>query len=515
MITFEIESVNKAEAPLETIKQHKIFEKLILNKVKASANYVDQDHLDAFCQIVAQNDSLDDLVYMGNHAFIRGMHRAYAEHRPFSISPDMIWLLISQGFAKHINNNSEKFRHHFTHSDQKEEIIFEDNRIRLCDPESPWEELFPQFMNEFRQRVGDDLVDCLEANFSTTGLTEKIASQITIMEALKSYYEYIQSYCICGIPELTIEGTKEDWQEIIKKLEGLRKYELDWWIDGMIPLLEEFVNVFEGTIIKTFWQHMFKMHSEDYYGAPDIVDGWILKFYPYLKNGEKLGESIEISFLGPEGLSEEFVVTDFKQRAVSLDGSFKDTPLELWAGFIGLEQNKETLGLRPKIGWMIRKDNHNDLAAQLKLKGEYGFGLTNLDHFPMELLELNKIDELQLCFKNKIEIPKAFKNTKIKIFTLYGKINFIEKYRLFKLFPNTHFSINGKSFGLPYDKDSNTIEVGAFKRLIYLQQRKWKDHWKTLLVKLRIRPEIDELTGLPIYRKKKDDKELDDHFFGR
>ena len=503
MITFEIEPVERAKTSLETTSQHHIFEKLILNKVKASANYVDQEHLDAYCQIVAQNDSLDDLVYMGNHAFIRGMHRAYAEHRPFCISPDMIWLLISQGFAKHINNNSEKFRHHFTHSDQKEEIIFEDNRIRLDEPESPWEELFPQFMNEIRQRVGDNLVDCLEANFSTTGLTEKIASQITIMEALKSYYEYIQSYCICGIPELTIEGTKEDWQEIIKKLEGLRKYELDWWIDGMIPLLKEFVKVFEGTINKTFWQHMFKMHSEDYYGAPDIVDGWILKFYPYLKNGEKLGESIEISFLGPEGLSEEFVVTDFKQRAISLDGAFKDTPLELWAGFIGLKQDKETLKLRPRIGWMIRKNNQKDLSTQLKLNGNYGFGLANLDHFPIEILEFDKIENLELHFKNKIEIPNELSKVTISQLRIHGKITFLEKYRLLKLFSATDLFINDKSYWLFRDEAYEIVEASPIRRLLYIDKDKLKWKWQEMLIKLRLKPEVDPYTGLPIDKKEK------------
>lgn len=38
------------------------------------------------------------------------MYQAYADHRPFVLSPDMIWLLISQGFARHINANQESMR---------------------------------------------------------------------------------------------------------------------------------------------------------------------------------------------------------------------------------------------------------------------------------------------------------------------------------------------------------------------------------------------------------------------
>src|SRR5262249_48555239 len=35
------------------------------------------------------------------HPLIAALHRAFCDHRPLSLSPDMIWLLIAQGVANH------------------------------------------------------------------------------------------------------------------------------------------------------------------------------------------------------------------------------------------------------------------------------------------------------------------------------------------------------------------------------------------------------------------------------
>ena len=49
----------------------------------------------------------DSLIFFGTNSFYKGMINAYASHRAVVLSPDVIWLLISQGFAAHVNLNSE------------------------------------------------------------------------------------------------------------------------------------------------------------------------------------------------------------------------------------------------------------------------------------------------------------------------------------------------------------------------------------------------------------------------
>ena len=52
----------------------------------------------------------DSIQYMGEDAFYRTLVRAYAYHRPLVLSPDMIWLLISQSFGEFISKNAEQLR---------------------------------------------------------------------------------------------------------------------------------------------------------------------------------------------------------------------------------------------------------------------------------------------------------------------------------------------------------------------------------------------------------------------
>ncbi len=38
------------------------------------------------------------------------------------------------------------------------------------------------------------------------------------------------------------------------------------------------------------------------------------------------------------------------------DANGETTDLTLWAGFVGIAQDKETFALRPEIGWFITRD---------------------------------------------------------------------------------------------------------------------------------------------------------------
>ncbi|KAH0802665.1 DUF4419 domain-containing protein [Histomonas meleagridis] len=63
-----------------------------------------------------------DYVNYGNNTVFQGFISAYKRHYPFTLSPDIVWLLILQGFSRHINNNSEKFRSSFVDFQGKKEL---------------------------------------------------------------------------------------------------------------------------------------------------------------------------------------------------------------------------------------------------------------------------------------------------------------------------------------------------------------------------------------------------------
>ncbi len=127
----------------------------------------------------------------------------------------------------------------------------------------------------------------LSRTSSTTTPVEKIASEITIMHAMKSYFDYILMFIGCGIPEITLQGTTEDWEKVLAKTQQLSRYDLSWWTKELEPILKKIIATSKGEIDKTFWRNMFKYHTQKKYGAPNIVDGWIVKFFPYDKDGKR------------------------------------------------------------------------------------------------------------------------------------------------------------------------------------------------------------------------------------
>jgi len=84
-----------------------------------------------------------------------------------------------------------------------------------------------------------------------------------------------------------LKGTTEDWQKILDWTQKLGKYDLKWWTNELEPILEQFIDVSKGDIDKDFWRNMFKYHSQKKYGAPKVIDCWIVKFFPYDKDGKR------------------------------------------------------------------------------------------------------------------------------------------------------------------------------------------------------------------------------------
>ena len=44
----------------------------------------------------------------------------------------------------------------------------------------------------------------------------------------------------CGIQEITLLGTEEDWIKLKDKVQKLREYDCDFWIDQLEPVIEQF-----------------------------------------------------------------------------------------------------------------------------------------------------------------------------------------------------------------------------------------------------------------------------------
>lgn len=331
--TYQIEKLSKPNNLLQTVLPDKLYENIEGKEfVKLSVT--------------------DPLVVKGMHPVIGGYLQAYQEHRPITLSPDIAWLLICQGFSQHVNNNVEELRNKFVNFEGKQTIVVKRFVSEETDLHTfPWESVFPEFVEKVGGYVGEELTRTLTADFTTTTPNSLIASQITILDAMKGYMSYKVIMVGCGIPAVTIEGSVKDWQKILEKLNTLAKYDLEWWVKELQPVIKEIIKTKSGQFNKDFWMQMIRFHKQGLYGAHEDIDGWFLKFYPYLSDKSR---SKMTSIKSLNVLPKEIVSVPFVFEAESVDGvASKTLDMEFWAGFMGLQQNDLTYNLKPEIGWAI------------------------------------------------------------------------------------------------------------------------------------------------------------------
>jgi hypothetical protein len=397
------------------------------------------------------------LIDGGHHAFLYGLYLAYAEHRPFTLSPDMIWLLILQGIANHVNFSHEAGNNLFPQLQEPRTITIENNKIKLGDPESPWHETTEALSKEVEQIVGSEIVGELRADFSTTTTAAKVVSEITILDTFKPYFTYQTRMSICGIPELKLEGSVADWNHVLEKLEVLKKYDLKWWYDDLKPIITKIKNTAEATIDNEFWMHIFKVHTVEDYGPPNRIDGWITKFFPYDRDGERInlkevgGFQVEDIF---KKLPTQVVSVDFKHLLCDATGVvIETTPLEYWGGFMGVSQEANSHFLKPEINWFIsyptsiferygdseEEDSHFPPSRKIH----------NLTTIPEEIFRVNEWHVLELNFLGKVDIPERMATLTCNILIINGIISEETIKRLCSYFDLTKriLMINGKKYG--------------------------------------------------------------------
>jgi hypothetical protein len=446
-IVIKIESLSKPEKPLWTTSKEAVWEYLI----RAESKIYSYEKIPFDCNIIAVGEVPDTLVNEGFHPFLWGMYEAYSQHRPFVISPDMINLLICQGFSKHVNVNSEALRDKFTDSKEKTALFVCADGDLVYDSVN-WGLLFNQFSDQIAAYAGQELVDAMTNDFTTTGLAERIASQITLMDATKPYFDFYVTYAICGIPEVTLLGTTEDWQKIYDHLNVFESYDLKWWTSELKPVLSKIIETTQGKKDIGFWRNMFKVHTSKEYGDLGSADGWILKFFPYDSDGNRLSmKKLKVDDI--KELPHEMVKVEVYYQITDGINLLKEIPLEVWAGFVGLEQNNEDFTLKPIISWMVRKNDLDDSAMVKKIQkrntpeGSFdGLILTELTEVPLVLKHFDMFFRLGLCFKDKVFIPEWMKDIEIGFLTIEGDISSSEKKKIKEWFPKTDITINKKHY---------------------------------------------------------------------
>ena len=344
--------------------------KLTFSGQDVAISILAEDHLPKEKLVTSSFSDLKNLKAWDKDNFYQCVVYAYACHKSLALSPDMIWLLISQGFARYVNAHAEELRPKLVDHTGKMDLV-----VQFKTKKDDWPKLIEGFASQIDQHTKGEIAKTITANFTTTGPVERVASQITLMESAKKYFNYIAMRLSCGIPSITIQGTPNDWEAVLSKTKKLEEYGLGEWTKSLEPILQEFIRASEGRPNQQFWKCMVKQQpTEKLKGGgcsmdkPTELDGWFLKLFPD-ENGEILSSTPHT-----KNMASEMVVVGFKYRIVDhlTNAVLGEKPMELRAGFIGAEEDSKTNTLTPKIGWLVNNAlSEEEIKEKQEKKGEW------------------------------------------------------------------------------------------------------------------------------------------------
>jgi Domain of unknown function (DUF4419) len=306
------------------------------------------------------------------HPLIGAVSLAFSQHRPLVLSPDAIWLTIAQGVAQHVRDNAERLRPRVVRHAGNKPIVL--SVISVPETAEQWATAIDGLRERLAKEIGDGRATLFECNFSTSTPTDRLASQVVLLDAYSPYFRYEMRF-ICGIPSVTLTGTPADWREIEKRLDVLEELDLHDWCSRLRPIIREMIASAEGTPNIALWKRIY--NPKDAYGG-DHVTGWITRLYPYVGEQRKPNPMLKFEMDEPKEVTGLFakLVSMIKKppdlpgvplssfpntlSRISVrisDGREVETPVSdrrvsLFAGLVAIAVD-ERGAVRPISGWHV------------------------------------------------------------------------------------------------------------------------------------------------------------------
>jgi hypothetical protein len=376
-VTFAVDDVAPASSPLKTCKPPEAVRALLdAPPGRFAADESAQGNPTHGRVEACWSYALDCVAAIGHHPLIAAAHLAFSGHRPLVLSPDAIWVTITQGLAQHVRLSPEDYRALLVRHEGKRQLTVERDDLHRGSPENPWAEVVADFVAQLRREIGE-LAERLVCDFTTTGPVERTVSQVALLDVLQPYFSY-NVVCICGIPSVTLEGTPADWRKLRERVELLAPFGLDWWLRELRPICDQFVRAAAGDVDRRHWRRLYKVRAV--YGA-EVINGWLGKLFPYTKDlatgtfsrrNDLLDPQVEAEIrqleaaearegrdkpprFGAPGITAEALPRGLSQVPFTLSDRNGKRAMELVAGSVVVTQAGETGALRPTLGWAVRE----------------------------------------------------------------------------------------------------------------------------------------------------------------
>lgn len=214
-------------------------------------------------------DSAPDVVW--HHGLYDYLALCWRNHYGVVITPDMIWYSILAEMAAVIKKQPDTWAHLFTTKPgAKQHIIVMTGKVEEIDPVAVvalLEDKVPVQTSTFLPR------------FTTTTDNSHLARCIAFCDLVSPYYSY--GTMLCGIPAIRIEGTLDDWSQILFCLDQLKRLSvtrpMSEYIDRCALHVVNFQEAVDGNTKIGEWDSFLKVRKCGS-GSQYEMDGWITRF---------------------------------------------------------------------------------------------------------------------------------------------------------------------------------------------------------------------------------------------
>ena len=303
-------------------------------------------------------------------SFIISSLTAWSNHYPFRFRAEHLWILILQAVAIHVDKNAEKLRSKYVKHDDKMTLKVD---VSMNPSYEEYVSIIKQFAEQIDKNTVKDTCELFDCDFTTSTLTEKLATKVTIMDICKNYFNYMMM-TRCGFPQITLDGTKQDWIKLKAKTVKILNEKVDKkfgaeWGKALLPLLDRFIAAFDGDIDCLFWNSMIKRGSRTGSGACTWYSGWINILFPFVNGSEtnrycvpyntsldyvsKNGDGSHFYNDVGRGPKEDEFPLGIASAPVIWDRLGEIIDMKFISGFIGYTQDPKSMEICPNVGWCI------------------------------------------------------------------------------------------------------------------------------------------------------------------
>jgi len=280
-----------------------------------------------------------------------------------ALSPDDLLLPLVQGAARFIDDKLSKKQPilGLTPSSEKVKLVVRRDDFALGKP-NPWNEIFTEFGVKIKNYIGEENYQKLRGNFTTTGICQNAAYDVSLMDACQSYFSYHNMF-MCGIPQINLLGTLEDWKKFQQvALQICDLLEITDWKNQLGDVINNILKCLEGQPTKENLKFWCDMYREGHHSGGNHISGWINLFFPYVKRGEEIIISENADYMkGKKGWFGGRNVTSYpagiSSAPVLCNDRGREVDLKYYSGQIGLRWNTDYQELSPAWGWCVTIKN--------------------------------------------------------------------------------------------------------------------------------------------------------------